>query len=104
MWVGLDFAPVKCIYCEFYEKEDMSVGLHEGCEADYLYDKDGGFIDEMNDKAIEYMRRKGWNCPYFRISRFAKKNSDFKAPKKYRNIKELIRYEEQLYKKNGDMW
>ena len=97
MWVGLDSTPNRCLYCAFYEPEDRSVGLWEGCEADYLYDKNGDFREELNDRAIAYMGRKGWNCPHFRFCSSFKKRQLKKIPKSYKEIKAAVKREERLY-------
>lgn len=101
MWVGLDTTPFRCHYCAYYESGDMSVGLLDGCEADYLYDDNGDYVaelrEDMNDKAVEYMQRKGWTCPHFRKTEKAKKYA-LKAPKSYKEIKNRIKAEEEYYR------
>ena len=97
MWVRLDTTPFRCLDCEYYESGDMSVGLPDGCVANYLYDDSGEFRDDMNDKAVEYMERKGWTCPYFSKTEKTKKYA-FKAPKNYKEIKERIKAEKEYYR------
>lgn len=95
MWVGLDLAPNRCLNCEYYECADYSVGLSEGCTADYLYDADGNFIEEKNDEAIQHMSRLGWACPCFRALK--KRKHYIKPPKSYKEIKQLIKKEREYY-------
>ena len=58
-----------------------------------IYDDNGDYVaelrEDMNDKAVEYMQRKGWTCPHFRKTEKAK-NYALKAPKNYKEIKERI--------------
>lgn len=96
MWVGLDMTPFRCQYCANYESGDMSVGMLDGCVADYLYDDNGDLQDDKNEKITEYMQRKGWTCPHFCRNKKAK--GVLKAPRSYKEIKRRIKTEEEYYK------
>lgn len=96
MWCGLDSIPCRCFSCEFYDSGDFSVGEREGCEAPYLYDAEGDFIEKLNDKAVEYLDRLGWGCPHFRLK------EGKEAPKAlpcYKEIKKAVRVEREYYKR-----
>lgn len=95
VWVGLDFTPFKCHYCSNFDSGDSDVGIPDGCEADYLYDGDGNFLEEMNDKAVGYMEKLGWTCPYFRPKN--KGGKAVKMPKKYKEIKKIVDAERKYY-------
>lgn len=97
LWVGLDTTPFRCRYCANYESGDESVGIMDGCVGDYLYDENGNFQEDRNDKAVYYMSLKGWTCPYFCRNQKAK-DYTLKAPKSYKEIRERIRAEKEYEK------
>lgn len=86
----------KCLLCEYYEEEDRSVGLMEGCFGDYMYDKEGNYLEDKEDRAIAYMGCKGYTCPYF-VRNNTRKGLKARLPKSYREYKGYVRYAEKYF-------
>lgn len=96
MWVGLDTIPYRCRYCYNFESGDMTVGFFDACVANYLYDKNGDYRENMYDKESEYLSRKGWTCPHFRPIDKAKKMK-LHPLKQYSEIKKSIETERKFF-------
>ena len=73
----------------------MSVGLQDGCIADFLYDKNDNIIDEQDEKACGYMSVKGYTCPYF--LKMKGKDAKDNLPKTYKEYRTRNKELNKLY-------
>lgn len=104
MFSQLECVVNKCSLCGYYEEEDRSVGLMEGCFGCYLYDDEGNFLEENEGKAIAYMECKGYTCPYFVKRKSAyrgnRREQKLNLPKSYREYKDSLKAIERYYYKD----
>lgn len=102
LFSSLEWVVNKCSFCEYYEAEDKSVGLREGCFGDYLYDENDNILEEKVKDCVEYMNAKGYICPYFvknkNICKGIRREQKLNLPKSYKEYKNSLKVIEKYYK------
>ena len=56
-----------CKNCKNYESGDYTVGLADVCDADFMYDDDGIFLEDVADEVCSKYLNTNKICPYFEM-------------------------------------
>ena len=97
LFCSLEDVYYKCCKCQNFESGDSSVGLFDGCCADFLYDENDNIIQSHDNIISEYMSLKGYTCPYFLQMGGKRKYPKDNLPKSYREYRERLQALNKFY-------
>lgn len=97
LFCGLEDVYYKCCKCQNFESGDSSVGLCDGCCADFLYDENDNIIQSHDDIISEYMSLKGYTCPYFLQMGGNRKYPKDNLPKSYKEYRKRLQALNRFY-------